>query len=105
MRLETLLPLGKVDPGLRAPEIPLDLASVGRDARLLEEIGYHGLVVEETKDDPFILMALAAQATSKLRIGTSVAIAFPRSPAVTAMSAWTLAKLSKGRSPWGWARR
>ena len=97
MRLETLLPLGKVDPGLRAPEIPLDLASIGREARLLEEIGYHGLVVEETKDDPFILMALAAQATSKLRIGTSVAIAFPRSPAVTAMSAWTLAKLSKGR--------
>ena len=97
MRLETLLPLGKVDPGLRAPEIPLDLASIGRDARLLEEIGYHGMVVEETKDDPFILMALAAQATSKLRIGTSVAIAFPRSPTVTAMSAWTLAKLSKGR--------
>src|SRR6201990_2948539 len=97
MLLETLLPLGKVDPGLRAPEIPLDLASIGRDARLLEEIGYHGMVVEETKDDPFILMALAAQATSKLRMGTSVAIAFPRSPTVTAMSAWTLSKLSKGR--------
>jgi probable F420-dependent oxidoreductase len=97
MRLETLLPLGKVDPGLRAPEIPLDLASIGRDVRLLEEIGYHGMVVEETKDDPFILMALAAQATSKLHIGTSVAIAFPRSPTVTAMSAWTLSKLSKGR--------
>jgi probable F420-dependent oxidoreductase len=97
MLLETLLPLGKVDPGLRAPEVPLDLASVGRDARLLEEIGYEGLVVEETKDDPFVLMALAAQATQRLRIGTSVAIAFPRSPTVTAMSAWTLAKLSHGR--------
>src|SRR5882757_8439615 len=97
MHLETLLPLGKVDPGLRAPEIALDLASIGPQAKLLEEIGYTGLVVEETKDDPFILMALAAQATTKLRIGTSVAIAFPRSPTVTAMSAWTLAKLSKGR--------
>ncbi len=97
MHLETLLPLGKVDPGLRAPEIALDLESIGPSAKLLEEIGYTGLVVEETKDDPFILMALAAQATTKLRIGTSVAIAFPRSPTVTAMSAWTLAKLSKGR--------
>jgi probable F420-dependent oxidoreductase len=97
MLLETLLPLGKVDPGLRAPETPLDLASIGRDARLLEEIGYDGLVVEETKDDPFIIMALAAQATSTLKLGTSVAIAFPRSPAVTAMSAWTLQKLSRGR--------
>ena len=97
MNLETLLPLGKVDPGLRAPEIALDLGSIGPSARLLEEIGYTGLVVEETKDDPFILMALAAQATTRLKIGTSVAIAFPRSPTVTAMSAWTLAKLSKGR--------
>jgi probable F420-dependent oxidoreductase len=97
MHLETLLPLGKVDPGLRAPEIALDLASIGPSAKLLEEIGYTGLVVEETKDDPFILMALAAQATTKLRLGTSVAIAFPRSPTVTAMSAWTLSKLSKGR--------
>ena len=31
MLLETLLPLGKVDPGLRAPEMPLDLASIGRE--------------------------------------------------------------------------
>ena len=97
MHLETLLPLGKVDPGLRAPEVPLDLASIGRDARLLEEIGYDGLVVEETKDDPFVLMALAAQATRTLKLGTSVAIAFPRSPTVTALSAWTIQKLSHGR--------
>ncbi|MBY0317262.1 MAG: TIGR03617 family F420-dependent LLM class oxidoreductase [Reyranella sp.] len=97
MLLETLLPLGKVDPGLRAPEIPLDLASVGRNAKLLEEIGYDGMVVEETKDDPFVIMALAAQATTRLKLATSVAIAFPRSPTVTAMSAWTLQKLSGGR--------
>jgi hypothetical protein len=75
--LETLLPLGKVDPGLRAPEMPLDLHSIAADARLLEEIGYDGLVVEETKDDPFILLGLAAQATRTLKLGTSVAIAFP----------------------------
>jgi hypothetical protein len=41
--LETLLPLGKVDPGLRAPERSLDLHSIAADARLLEEIGYDGL--------------------------------------------------------------
>jgi probable F420-dependent oxidoreductase len=97
MLLETLLPLGKVDPGLRAPEVPLDLSSIGRNARLLEEIGYDGMVVEETKDDPFVIMALAAEATARLKLATSVAIAFPRSPAVTAMSAWTLQKLSGGR--------
>ena len=97
MRIETLLPLGKVDPGLRAPEIPFDIATVGENARLLEEAGYDGLVCEETKDDPFVVLALAAQATERLRLTTGVAIAFPRSPAVTAMTAWTLQKLSKGR--------
>jgi probable F420-dependent oxidoreductase len=97
MRLETLLPLGKVDPGLRAPETRLDIAAVAADARLLEEIGYGGLVVEETKDDPFQVMALAANATTRLRLATAVAIAFPRSPTVMALSAWTVQKLSRGR--------
>ena len=64
MRLETLLPLGKVDPGLRAPETPLDLHAVAKNAKLLEAVGYDGMVVEETKDDPFVLLALAAQATT-----------------------------------------
>ncbi len=97
MQLETLLPLGKVDPGLRTPDTPLDMATVADNAQLLERLGYSGLVVEETKDDPFVIMALAAQATKTLQLGTAVALAFPRSPTVTAMSAWTLQKLSKGR--------
>lgn len=97
MRVETLLPLGKVDPGLRAPATRLRLDEVAHDARLLEDVGYGGLVVEETKDDPFTVLALAAQATSTLRLGTAVAIAFARSPTVTALSAWTLSTLSRGR--------
>lgn len=97
MEVETLLPLGKTDPGLRAPEVPLDLATVASDARLLEELGYDGMVVEETKDDPYVLMALAAQATTRLKLATGVAMAFPRSPTITALSAWTLQKLSQGR--------
>jgi len=97
MEIETLLPLGKTDPGLRAPEVPLDLAAVGSDAQLLEQLGYDGIVFEETKDDPFVLVTLAAQATTRLKLGTAVAIAFPRSPTITALSAWTLQKLSRGR--------
>ena len=97
MRVETLLPLGKVDPGLRQPERALDLATIADDARLVESLGYDALMVEETKLDPFVVIALAAQATTTLKLGTAVAIAFPRSPTVTAMSAWTLQKLSGGR--------
>jgi probable F420-dependent oxidoreductase len=97
VKVETLLPLGKIDPGLRAVETPLDISRVGADARLVEEMGYDGLVTEETKDDPYVVMALAAQATTRLRLVTGVAMAFPRSPTITAMSAWSLQKLSKGR--------
>lgn len=97
MKIETLLPLGKTDPGLRATETPLDVTTVAEDARLVEEIGYDSLVVEETKDDPYVVMALAGGATTRLGIGTAVAMAFPRSPTITAMSAWSLQKLTKGR--------
>ena len=97
MHIETLLPLGKVDPGLRAPDVPLNLGSVFGDSRELERLGYDGLAIEECKEDPYIVAALAAQATTRLKIATAVAIAFPRSPTSTAMSAWTLQRLSGGR--------
>jgi hypothetical protein len=43
LRVETLLPLGKLDPGLRAAETPLDLRRVGEDAKGVEDLGYDGL--------------------------------------------------------------
>src|ERR1044071_5714334 len=96
MKIEGLLPLGRLDPGVRAAA-PLDIARVAEDARRAEELGYDGVLTEETKDDPFIVLALGAQATSGVTLATAVAVAFPRSPAITAMSAWTLARLSRGR--------
>lgn len=97
MRVETLLPLGKLDPGLREPDTPLHIADFADGARSAETIGYDAVLVEETKDDPYQLLALGAAATTTLGIGTSVAMAFPRSPTITAMSAWSLQKLSAGR--------
>src|SRR5437773_5002111 len=96
MKIEGLLPLRRLDPGVRAAG-PLDIACVADDARRAEELGYDGVLTEETKEDPFIVLALAAQATSRVSLATAVAVAFPRSPAVTALSAWSLARLSKGR--------
>jgi len=97
MKTETLLPLGKLDPGLAAPETPLDLASVQAQAEVADRVGYHAVLMEETKDDPFQVLALAAVMTPQVHLGTSVSIAFARSPFVTAMSAWTLQKISNGR--------
>ena len=97
MKAETLLPLGKLDPGLQAPEESLSYASVASDAGLVERLGYHSLLMEETKDDPFQILSLAASQTQRLKIGTSVAIAFARSPFTLAQSAWTAQKISRGR--------
>lgn len=97
MKVESLLPLGKLDPGLREPDTPLDIAQFGDLAVVAEDVGLDAILVEETKDDPFQLLALGAASTSNIQLGTSVAIAFPRSPTVTAMSAWSLQKLSGGR--------
>jgi probable F420-dependent oxidoreductase len=97
VKIETQLPLGNLDPGLRSTAGGLDLSRVGEEARLAEALGYDGIVTEETKDDPFVVMALAAQATAQIGLATGVAIAFPRAPAVTALAAWTLQRLSKGR--------
>ena len=79
------------------PPTPLDLNSAYDDAKLLEQLSYDTLVVKETKDDPFAILALAAQAITTLKLSTAVSIAFPRSPTVMAMCAWTIRKLSKGR--------
>jgi probable F420-dependent oxidoreductase len=97
VKIETLLPLGKLDPGLRASAAALDIVRIGEDARLAESLGYDGVITEETKEDPYIVMALAAQATSRVSLATAVAVAFPRSPTITAHSAWSLQKLSHGR--------
>ena len=97
MKIEALLPLGKLDPGLRASAAPLDIARVGADARLAEALGYDGVITEETKEDAYVVMALAAQATERVSLATAVAVAFPRSPTVTAQVAWSLQRLSRGR--------
>lgn len=97
MQVETHLPLGKVDPGIRETERPVSLPDVPADAALVERLGFDGLVLTETKEDPFVVMAMAATSTERIDLTTAVAIAFPRSPTVTAMTAWTLQRASRGR--------
>jgi probable F420-dependent oxidoreductase len=97
VKVETHLPLGKVDPGLRASEARLDVSTVPSAAREVEELGFDGLVLTETKEDPYIVMALAAATTSRIDLTTAVAMAFPRSPTITAMTAWTMQRASEGR--------
>jgi len=66
-------------------------------AKAAEEVGFQGLWANDTKHNPFVALAIAARATSRLELGTGVAVAFSRSPMVTAQTAWDLGRLSDGR--------
>lgn len=77
------------------PPAPPDLAV---DAvREASEIGYDGFFSAETQYDPFLPLAFAAKEAPGMDFGTAIAVAFPRSPMVTAMTSWDLARLSGGR--------
>lgn len=66
-------------------------------AAAIEAGGYDGLWVGETKHEPFLQLLHAADATEHLTIGTSIAIAFGRSPMTLANAAYDLAQYSRGR--------
>ncbi|TCK26359.1 TIGR03617 family F420-dependent LLM class oxidoreductase [Pseudonocardia endophytica] len=66
-------------------------------ARQVEDGGFDGLFVAETIGDPYQSLAVAAQHTERVTLGTSVALAFPRSPMTTAVAAWDLQRASRGR--------
>jgi len=72
-----------------------------RDARTsfarLEEIGYDGAFSFEAKLDPFLPLVLAAEHTTRLRLGTAIAIAFGRNPMNLANLAHGLQTISGGR--------
>ena len=70
---------------------------IGEIARQAQAAGFAGLWVTESAHNPYIACALAAEAADRLVLGTDVAIAFPRSPMVTAQAAWDLAAQSGGR--------
>lgn len=82
-----------VDLPLRA----LPVAEIGAAAAAVEAAGFDAVAVTESTGDPFIAAALAAQATSRVRIATGIALALPRSPMDVAYSAWDLQALSGGR--------
>ena len=70
---------------------------VRAQARAAEAEGFDCITCGELAHDSMLTMALAATATERIRLQTSVTIAFPRSPLVLAMQAWDIQHLSEGR--------
>jgi probable F420-dependent oxidoreductase len=85
-------PRVKVDGG-----IPNQLGRVVEAATALEQNGYDGGWAFETSHDPFLPLLLAAEHTSRLELGTNIAVAFARNPMIVANLGWDLQAYSQGR--------
>lgn len=76
---------------------PDDLNSAADIGRVVEDYGFDGLWTAEAQHNPFLPLTLAASSTKRINLGTAIAVAFPRSPMVTAQISWDLATQSGGR--------
>ena len=74
-----------------------DLEQIPALARFADETGFDGIWTFETAHEPFLPLVLAAEHSHRLSLGTSIAVAFARSPAILASISWDLARFSKGR--------
>ena len=77
--------------------IGTDMRAIPDRVRKLEAMGYDAVSIGETSHNPFLPLALVAEHTERMRFATSVAIAFPRVPHITANIAWDLSNYSGGR--------
>ncbi len=73
-----------------------DPSSASRNAVAAAAAGYDRLYTAETRNDPFLPLALAAGAAD-VELGTNIAVAFARTPMTMAKSAHDLQALTGGR--------
>ena len=69
-------------------------AKLARDA---ERAGFSGMLFTEQTQTPWMSIATAATAAPTLEFMTGIAVAFPRSPMISAAVAWELAENTAGR--------
>lgn len=74
-----------------------DLNAIPDYVKDIEAGGYDGVSIAENAHNSFLPLAVAAVNTSRITLQTGVAIAFPRSPMLTANMAWDLQSASGGR--------
>lgn len=78
--------------------VPTDDLSLTRSIYSeIEAVGYDRAFSFEAKHDPFLPLAVAAEHTSRLELGTAIAIAFARTPMTLANIGWDLQALTGGR--------
>ncbi len=73
------------------------MREAARLAAEAENVGASSVWVADVRREPFLTSAAALRATTRVTVGTDVAVAFSRSPAATAQAAWDLAGYGNGR--------
>ena len=73
------------------------LTNVAETATRLERRGYDCCWTAEINHDPFLPLVLAAEHTTTIELGTSIAVAFARNPMTVANVGWDLQAYSGGR--------
>jgi probable F420-dependent oxidoreductase len=77
--------------------VPQPLDKAGDLAQRVQASGFSGLLFTETGRTAYLNAAVASQAAPGLELSTGVAVAFPRSPFVTAATAWELQEATGGK--------
>jgi probable F420-dependent oxidoreductase len=92
------------DPSVADTRLRLDAAVAVRPSRVpdlardAEERGLHRIAMSEARYNPFLQLARAGDATERVELATSVAVAFARTPMALAYEAWGLHESSGGRA-------
>ena len=76
---------------------PMNWDETAGAAQELETLGFSGMLFTETAQVPWMSIAAASRATTTLQLSTGIAVAFPRSPMISAQVAWELARETGGR--------
>jgi probable F420-dependent oxidoreductase len=84
----------QIDSGARVSDSPADIEVAAAAA---EAAGYDGFSVPETRHDAFVSLALAARATERIGLQSSIAVAFARNPMNVAVLANDIQLISAGR--------
>jgi probable F420-dependent oxidoreductase len=77
--------------------LPKPLGAMGDAARSAQRAGFDGMLFTEGGRTPYPALTAAALAAPGLEFSTGVAVAFPRSPMISAQVAWELQELTDGR--------
>mgnify|MGYP005853080665 CR=1 FL=1 len=75
-----------------------DPARAGASARAIEAHGFEGAFSFEGPHDPFVPLVVAARETTRLELGTAIAVAFARNPMSTAQIAQDLQRVAGARN-------